>query len=94
MQYFIDNTPRVMTLPFPGVKSKFSPELQDFMDAHQDMRGTVYQTAVNYVNPQWMDIGKDLVAMFTGTLTPEDVLKNVDQRRADMATTAKDSNWP
>jgi raffinose/stachyose/melibiose transport system substrate-binding protein len=94
MQYFIDNTPRVMTLPFPGVKSKFTPELQAFMDAHQDKRGTVYQTAVNYVNPQWMDIGKDLVSMFTGSLTPEDVLKNIDQRRTDMAKTAKDPNWP
>jgi raffinose/stachyose/melibiose transport system substrate-binding protein len=58
------------------------------------MRGTVYQTAVNYVNPQWMDIGKDIVAIFTGALTPEGLLKNIDQRRTDMAKTAKDPNWP
>ena len=90
MQYLIDNTPRFMTLPFPGVKSKFTPELQAFFDAHKDKRGTVYQTAVNYVNPQWMDIGKDLTAMFTGAMKPEDVLKSIDQRRADMAKTAKD----
>jgi raffinose/stachyose/melibiose transport system substrate-binding protein len=94
VQYFIDNNPRAMTLPFPGVKSKFTPELQAFIDAHKDMRGTVYQTAVNYVNPQWMEIGKDLVAMFNGTLTPQGVLKNIDQRRADMAKTAKDPYWP
>ena len=53
----------------------------------------MYQTAVNYVNPQWIDIGKDLVAMFSGAMTPEDVLKNVDQRRAEMAKTAKDPAW-
>lgn len=93
MQYFIDNNPRAMTLPFPGVKSKFTPALQAFMDAHKDQRGTVYQTAVNYVNPQWIDIGKDLVGMFSGTLTPQQVLQNVDQRRADMAKAAKDSAW-
>jgi raffinose/stachyose/melibiose transport system substrate-binding protein len=94
IQYFIDNNPRAMTMPFPGVKSKFSPALQAFFDAHKDMRGTVYQTAVNYVNPQWMDIGKNLVGMFSGTLAPEDVLKDIDQRRADMAKTAKDPSWP
>ena len=93
LQYTIDNTPRFMTLPFPGLKSKFTPELQAFFDAHTDKRGTVYQTAVSYVNPQWMDIGKDLVSMFTGAMTPEDELKSIDQRRAEMATTAKDSAW-
>jgi raffinose/stachyose/melibiose transport system substrate-binding protein len=82
-----------MTLPFPGLKGKFTPELQAFFDAHKDKRGTVYQTAVSYVNPQWMDIGKDLVSMFTGAMTPEDVLKSIDQRRTDMATTAKDPAW-
>jgi raffinose/stachyose/melibiose transport system substrate-binding protein len=94
LQYFIDNNPRAMTLPFPGVKSKFTPELQAFMDAHADKRGTVYQTAVNYVNPQWMDIGKDLTAMFTGTMQPKDVLTSIDQRRADMAKAAQDPSWP
>lgn len=93
MQYYIDNSPRANTLPFPGVKNKFTPELQAFFDSYKDKRGTVYQTAVNYVNPQWIDIGKDLVAMFSGSMTPEDVLKNVDQRRADMAKAAKDPAW-
>jgi raffinose/stachyose/melibiose transport system substrate-binding protein len=94
LQYYIDNNPKALSLPFAGVKSKFTPELQAFFDAHKDMRGTVYQTAVNYVNPQWMDIGKDIVAMFTGTLTPEGMLKNIDLRRTDMAKTAQDPNWP
>ncbi len=26
-------------------------------------------------------MGKDIVAMFTGAMTPEDVLKSIDQRR-------------
>ena len=79
--------------PFPGVKSKFTPALQAFLDAHKDARGTVYQTAVNYVNPQWMDIGKDLTAMFTGAMQPKDVLTSIDKRRADLAKAAKDPAW-
>ena len=63
------------------------------MDAHDKARGTVYQTQVKYVNSQWMDIGKDITAMFTGAEKPEDVLKNVDKRRADFADAAKDAAW-
>ena len=92
MQYLIDHTPTMQTLPFPGVKSKLLPNQQAFLDAHPE-RGTVYQTAVNYVNPQWMDIGKDLTAMFTGAMTPEDVLASIDSRRAELATAAQDPAW-
>ena len=53
----------------------------------------VYQDSVNYLNPQWMDMGKDMVAMFTGAMTPEEVLQSIDQRRADMAKTAGDPAW-
>ena len=71
----------MQTLPFPGLKAKLLPNQQAFLDAHPD-RGTVYQTAVTYVNPQWIDIGKDLTAMFTGAMQPEDVLVSIDKRRA------------
>ena len=56
-------------------------------------RGTVYQTAVNYLNPQWMDIGQDLSAMFIGDIEPVEVLEHIDQRRADMAQAANDPGW-
>jgi len=92
LQYLIDHTPSIQTLPFTGVKGKLLPSQQAFLDAHTK-RGTVYQTAVNYVNPQWMDIGKDLTAMFTNAMKPEDVLASIDKRRAEMATTAKDPAW-
>lgn len=93
IQYFIDSSPQVQTMPFPDVKSKFSADLQAFFDSHKDTRGTVYQTAVTYVNPQWMDIGKDLTAMFTDAMQPADVLSSIDKRRADLARTAKDAAW-
>jgi raffinose/stachyose/melibiose transport system substrate-binding protein len=94
LQAFIDNSPNVLTLPFKSVqKTKFTPEQQAFMDAYKDKRGTVYQTAVNYVNPQWMEIGKDITAMFTGAMTPEQVLESIDKRRSDLAKAARDPAW-
>ena len=92
LQYRVDNDPNSPTLPFPGIKSKLLPSQQAFLDA-STKRGVVYQTAVKYVNPQWMDMGKDIVAMFTGTQTPQQFLANIDKRRADEAKAAKDPNW-
>lgn len=92
LQYLLDNTPAFASLNFSGLKAKWTPEQEEFINAYPT-KTIVYQDAVNYVNPQWMDMGKDLVSMFTGAMTPEDVLKSIDQRRAEMATTAKDPAW-
>jgi raffinose/stachyose/melibiose transport system substrate-binding protein len=92
LQYMLDNEPQFALLNFEGVSYELTSEQQAFMDTYSD-QGTVFQVAVNYLNPQWMDMGQDLVAMFTGAATPEDVLKNIDQRRADMATAAGDEGW-
>ena len=92
MQYLLDNTPDFAALNFSGLQAKWTPEQQAFLDTFP-AKSIVYQDAVNYVNPQWMDIGKDMVGMFTGSMTPEDVLASIDQRRADMAATAKDPAW-
>lgn len=92
LQYLLDNTPEMTSLPFSGVTSKLLSNQQAFLDTHTN-RGTVYQTAVNYVNPQWMDIGKDLTAMVTGAMEPQDVLASIDSRRADLAKAAKDAAW-
>lgn len=94
LQYLIDNNPRMPTLPFEGLSFNLLPSQQEFLDSFPaEKRGTVYQTAVNYVNPQWMDIGQDLVAMVIEDIEPRDVLKQIDERRTDMAETAKDPAW-
>lgn len=92
LQYLLDNEPQFALLNFDGVTYELTADQQAFVDTYTN-QGTVLQTAVNYVNPQWMDIGQDLVAMFTGAATPEDVLTSIDSRRADMATTASDPAW-
>lgn len=94
LQYLIDNNPAMRTLPFEGLTFDLLPSQQEFLDSFPpERRGTVYQTAVNYVNPQWMDIGQDLTAMFTGAIAPQDVLVNIDERRAQMAEVAQDPAW-
>jgi raffinose/stachyose/melibiose transport system substrate-binding protein len=92
LQFMLDNESQFTLLNFEGVKAELTADQQAFVDTYTT-QGTVYQTAVNYVNPQWMDVGKDLTAMFTGALTPDDVLANIDQRRSDMATSAGDPAW-
>lgn len=94
LQYLIDNNPGMRTLPFDGLAFNLLPAQQEFLDSFAaEHRGTVYQTAVNYVNPQWMDIGQDLTAMFTGDIEPSEVLANIDERRAQMAEIAQDPAW-
>jgi len=93
LQYLLDNEPKFTALNFQDVKAKFNEEQKTFFDTYGKKTGTVYQTAINYVNPQWMDIGKDMVAMISKQMTPKDVLKSIDKRRAQQAKTANDPNW-
>jgi raffinose/stachyose/melibiose transport system substrate-binding protein len=93
LQYLIDNTDAFATLDFSGVKAKWSADQQAFMSKYTAAKVNVLQDDVMYVNPQWMDIGKDEVAMFTGKETPLQVLQAIDKRRATQATTAKDPAW-
>lgn len=51
------------------------------------------QSAVDYIDFQWMDIGKDMEAMFTGAMTPEDVLNALVERRNEQAELQKDPGW-
>lgn len=40
-----------------------------------------------------MEIGADITAMFTDEMTAEQVIANMDMRRADQAKAAGDVNW-
>ena len=51
------------------------------------------QTSVNYIDSQWMDVGKDLEAMYTGAMTPQDVLDTIMRRRTEQAELQKDPGW-
>ena len=92
IQYLIDNVPKFNTLPFTTATDAYSDEISGFYAAYPD-HGTVYQTSVKYVNPQWMEIGKYLVEVLQGDASAEDMLKNIDVNRADQAAAAKDPAW-
>ncbi len=92
LQYLLDNEPQFVSLPFEGVEAKWDENQQAFFDDYK-AGGIVYQDIVNYLNPQWMDIGTDMVEMFTGSMSPEDVMAAIDQRRTELATTAGDPAW-
>ncbi|MBR6890832.1 MAG: carbohydrate ABC transporter substrate-binding protein, partial [Clostridia bacterium] len=88
----IDNVPKFNTLPFTTAKDAYSDEISGFYAAYPD-HGTVYQTSVKYVNPQWMEIGSELVAVILGDQSAEQMLQNIDRNRADQAAAAKDPAW-
>jgi len=93
LQYMIDEEPSFNALPFSGLKTSYPAAMSDAIKAFKPGTSTVYQNAVIYVNPQWMDFGKDLTAYLTGDMKADEVIANIDQRRADQADSAKDSNW-
>ncbi|MCA0295571.1 MAG: ABC transporter substrate-binding protein [Actinobacteria bacterium] len=93
LQYMIDTEPTFNAVPFSGLKTKYSATVSEAIQAHKPGTSTVYQNAVVYLNPQWMDFGKDLTSYLTGDMTADEVIATIDQRRADQADTAQDSNW-
>lgn len=93
LQYFIDHDTLSETLDFSGVKAKWTADQQAFLNQYQAATDFVLQDAVKYVNPQWIQIGKDMVAMFTRQETVHQVLVNTDTRRTQEAQAARDPAW-
>ncbi len=93
LQYYVDHDSLSATVDFSGVKPKWTSEQQAFLNQYKAATSLVLQDAVNYVNPQWSDIGKDMTAMFTGQESPNQALVNTDKRRTQEAQAAKDPAW-
>ncbi len=95
VQYLIDNASDVENLPVEvGQTPEYSKTTLDFLGSYDDEHsGMVLQDVVTYFNEQWMDINADLAAMFIGDMTSEEVLKQIDARRAQLAEAAGDENW-
>ncbi|HJC62322.1 MAG TPA: ABC transporter substrate-binding protein [Candidatus Blautia merdavium] len=91
LQKRLDGQPELSALCWPEIESKYSEEDQAFLDSAE--KANVVQTSVNYIDSQWMDIGKDLEAMYTGASSPEDVLKTIMDRRTEQAQLQKDPGW-
>lgn len=92
LQYMVDNVAKFQSLPYSGLTPKYAGTVKDFYDMYSE-KGTVLQTAVKYVNPQWMEIGKEIVSVILGMQDDMTMLSNIDKNRADQATAAQDAAW-
>ncbi|SET62220.1 ABC transporter substrate-binding protein [Lacrimispora sphenoides] len=92
LTYLTENVGKFNKLPFENAPSMYTETIQDFYNRY-DKKGTVLQTAVKYVNPQWSEIGANLSAMIVGEMAPEEVLTSIDEVRAQQAKAASDPAW-
>jgi len=92
LQILIDNVARFSTLPISGATARFPSAIQALYDRFT-VHGTVLQSAVTYVNPQWMEIGSELVNVIQGQNDAVTMLENLDRNRASQADAAGDPNW-
>lgn len=83
--------PELNALCWPEVDTKYTEEDQAFIDSLE--KANVVQTSVNYIDSQWMDVGKDLEAMYTGAMTPKDVVDTIAKRRNEQAKLQRDPGW-
>ncbi|MGB8452547.1 MAG: ABC transporter substrate-binding protein [Anaerocolumna sp.] len=92
LAYLTENVSKFNKLPYSNAPSKYTDTINEFYNRYP-MQGTVLQTAVKYITPQWTDMGTSISAMLLGDMTPDEVLATVDKTRAEQATAAKDSAW-
>jgi len=87
----LEGQPEINAVCWPEMETKYTEEDQAFLDSYE--KANVVQTSVNYIDSQWMDVGKDLEAMYTGAMTPKDVVDTVVKRRNEQAELQKDPGW-
>ena len=93
VQYMIDNESKIENLPYDvGQTPSYSAATQEFLDSF-DKEGVVFQDSIKYLNPQWTELTQDIVSMFIGDMTSDDVLNSIDERRATQAEAAGDEAW-
>jgi raffinose/stachyose/melibiose transport system substrate-binding protein len=88
LQKRLDGQPGLSEICWPEIKGKYSDEDQQYIKSHKTAR--VFQVSVNYIDNQFMDIGKDIEAMYTGAMTPDDVISSAMKRRQEQAKLQKD----
>lgn len=91
LQKRLDGQPELSALCWPEITSKYSEDDQKFLDSLN--KANVVQVFVNYIDSQWMDVGKDLEAMYTGAMTPQDVADTIIRRRNEQAELQRDPAW-
>ena len=92
LSYLTENVSKFNKLPYSNAPVKYTDSIKEFYKAYSKS-GAVLQTAVKYINPQWMEIGKDISAMLVGEMEAKEILKDIDKNRAEQAKTAGNKDW-
>ncbi|MGC8718092.1 MAG: ABC transporter substrate-binding protein [bacterium] len=95
LQYKLDNTPEWTNIDVTvDIKQRWLPMEKELMRKipHSKYK-LILQSGVKYFNEQWMEVGKDIEALYIGAITPEQILKNIDERREKMAKAQSDPAW-
>ncbi|MCL2034701.1 MAG: ABC transporter substrate-binding protein [Oscillospiraceae bacterium] len=87
----LEGDPSQESLCWPEVESRAKPEFQAYFNSLP--HGMVMQVGTSYIDPQWMDVGKDIDAMYAGMMTPDEVFQNIANRRDEMARLQRDPAW-
>ncbi len=80
-----------LVLNWPEIPTRLPKDIDALFK--NSKQGTVMQYGVKYIDSQWMDVGKDIEAMYAGALTPKQVVDNIQKRRIEQATLQKDPYW-
>lgn len=89
LQKRLDGQPGISEVCWPEIKGKYSDEDQKYIKSHKT--ATVLQIGANYVDSQFMDIGKDIESMYTGAMSIDDVIASAEKRRQQQGQLQKDS---
>ena len=92
LAYMTENVSKFNQLPYTNAPSAYSDVIQDFYDRYPN-KVAVFQASVKYYNPAWMNIGKDMSALFLDEMSPEEVLEDIDKLRGEQAAAASDPAW-
>lgn len=87
----LEGDPSALALCWPEIPAKYPKSYSDYIDTLK--KEIVMQVAVPYTGMEWMDVGKDVAAMYSGAMTPDTLIKNMQQRIDDQAKLMKDPNW-
>ncbi|MGQ9747761.1 MAG: hypothetical protein ACUVQZ_08390 [Candidatus Caldatribacteriaceae bacterium] len=95
LRYKLDHTPEWANIDVTvDIRQGWLPMEKELMsNIPPEKYKLVLQSGVKYFNEQWMEVGKDIEAMYIGTMTPEQILKNIDERREKMAKAQGDPAW-
>ena len=87
----LDGQTGLLQLCWPEIPSKYPKEYEEYLNSKE--KELVMQVGVKYVATGFLDMGDDLVRMYKGEITPQEVITLAQKRREEQAELFKDATW-